>query len=261
MKRNVIASVIACFAFGACGIAVGQEYGNLSGTFIYDGTPPVAAKLSITKDVEVCGKFDLVDESLTVNPSNNGLANVAVYLYLSRRDTPPKPHASYADTASAKVELDNLHCAFTPRVALLQTSQTLVIGNKDPIGHNTKIDCVQNAAINPIVPAGEQMEKQFKEQERVPVRVSCNIHPWMSGWLLVRDNPYFAVSDEDGKFEIKNIPAGKWTFQFWHEKPGYVESVVTKEGKQTWKKGRYELTIKPGENDLGEIKVPASAFK
>ena len=55
--------------------------------------------------------------------------------------------------------------------------------------------------------------------------VDCNIHPFMKGHLLVQDHPYMAVSGEDGTFEIKNIPAGKHEFQFWHEAAGYLKNL------------------------------------
>jgi hypothetical protein len=96
---------------------------------------------------------------------------------------------------------------------------------------------------------------KFATEERVPSKVACNIHPWMSGYLVVRENPYFAVSDKDGKLTIKNVPAGKWTFQFWHEKSGYIDA-GKQEGKNVqWRRGRVELDIKAGGTDLGEVKL------
>ena len=83
----------------------------------------------------------------------------------------------------------------------------------------------------------------------------------MSGWILVRELPYFAITDADGNFEIKNLPPGKWTFRLWHERPGYI-SQLNRDGKdEQVPAGRVTLTIKPGENDLGEIRVPPSLFE
>ena len=79
--------------------------------------------------------------------------------------------------------------------------------------------------------------------------------------MLVQDHPYMAVSGEDGTFEIKNIPAGKHEFQFWHEAPGYLKNLKFK-GGTTDRQGRAELTIAAGQTlDLGDIKVPASVLK
>jgi hypothetical protein len=244
------------------GLSQADEWGDFKGQLIYGGAPPTPVKLKADKDVDVCGKHNLVNESLLVDPKSKGIANVVVYLYLKRSDAKPKVHESYSKTANAEVKFDNKNCAFTPRIALLRTTQKLIIGNSDPIGHNTKMATAKNGEINPIVPAGGSLTKEFKEVERLPCTVQCNIHPWMLGYLVVKDNPYMAVTDKDGKFEIKNLPVGEWTFQFWHEKPGYVQDVVLKKGgKQKWKRGRLEVKIDDDGEDLGVIEVPASVFK
>ena len=60
-----------------------------------------------------------------------------------------------------------------------------------------------------------------------PVVIECNIHPWMKGWVRVFDHPYFAVTDADGKFEIKNAPAGKYNIVMWQEGQGWVNGGKT----------------------------------
>lgn len=239
-----------------------QQWGDLSATFVYDGELPKEVPLQITKDVEFCGKFHVIDESLVVNAENKGIPNVFAYLYLGRDEKPPKPHPSYEATAKATVKLDNNCCRFDPHVVLLQTTQTLLLANSDEIGHNCKIDTLNplNPPINYTIPAKGKIEHKFLFAERLPARVSCSIHPWMSAWLLIRDNPYMAVSDAKGKLTIKNLPVGKWTIQFWHEKAGFV-SETTQDGKKTeWKRGRLEIEIKPGENDLGAVTLAKTVF-
>ena len=157
--------------------------------------------------------------------------------------------------------MDNEHCRFAPHVVLLRTTQTLVVGNTDQVGHNTKVDTVANVPINPIIPAGGELKQQFPKEERLPALVSCSIHPWMSARLVVKESPYMAVSDEDGKFTIENLPVGEWTFQVWHETCGNVQQ-VTIGGKATkWSRGRVEFEVEEGENDLGEIKIKSSVLK
>ena len=237
-----------------------SAWGNFHGRFIYDGLAPARRKLTVTKDTHQCTKHHPLDDSLIVNGENGGLANVVVCLYLKRGSDTPPVHPSYEETAHDKVTLDNEFCRFEPHVALLRTSQTLRIRNRDAVGHNTKIDMYANPSINPIIPAGGSLDQQFTAPERGPARVSCSIHPWMSGFIVVTDHPYIATTAEDGTFEIKNLPTGEWTFQAWHEKPRYIQK-VTLNGKETnWKRGRFTITIEPGENDLGEINVSPKLF-
>ncbi len=238
-----------------------EPWGDLRGQFLFGGTPAEAKKITPTKDVEYCGKQDIPDELVVVNPENKGIANVVVYLYVKRGADPPAVHSSYEATATEKVAFNNDKCRFQPHVCLLRPTQTLVIGNKDTVGHNTKMDTASNPAINPITPAGGTIEHQFTSEERSPAMVSCSIHPWMTGWLLVRESPYFAVSDENGNFEIKNLPAGEWTFTVWHEVARYLSDIKQDGNPAKWIRGRVEVTITPGlPTDLGKIEIPAESF-
>ena len=235
-----------------------EEWGHLSGTFVLDGDAPKPKPLLITKDPAFCGKQNLVDESIVVNPENKGIANIVVYLY-TKGNAQVKVHESYAKDAQAKVRIDNDKCRFEPRILAVRTSQTLLIGNLDTVGHNAKIDA-SNAPANPIIPAGKVVEHRFPAPERLPVTVSCAIHPWMSGKLIVKDHPYMAVTDKDGKFKIENLPTGEWTFQFWHEEMGYVQNGKLDGKKFKWKKGRLEKEIKAGENEIGTAALSLKDF-
>jgi hypothetical protein len=162
------------------------------------------------------------------------------------------------------VVLDNTGCRFHPHVVLLRTTQTLDIKNSDPIGHNTKADFINNPSFNNLIPADNDMKMVEKDgkpiitkDEGLPMPFSCSIHTWMSGVILVRSNPYMAASLPDGSFEIKDLPAGKaLDFQFWQEAAGNLKEIAGKELK-TDSKGRAKIMIKPGVNDLGDIKVPS----
>lgn len=88
----------------------------------------------------------------------------------------------------------------------------------------------------------------MKVAESLPTQIKCDIHPWMSAYVLVLDHPYAAVTDQYGKFKIENLPAGELEFRYWHERPGYVEKSV-------------KIKIEAGTTkDLGTIKVPAAKF-
>ncbi len=236
-----------------------EDWGHLSGTFVLDGDGGMPVEIQPTKDQEFCGKHKIFDESVTVNPENKGIANVILFLSLKRGDKAPAVHPYYEESAKAEVTIDNDQCRFQPHVVLMRTSQTLIIGNKDAIAHNTKIDTFANPAINPLVPGGGTLKQTYAKEERLPAKVSCSIHPWMNAWLVVKDNPYFAVTDKDGKFRIENIPAGEWRFQVYHTKFITQANVSGKAVK--WAKGQMTQKITAGDNDLGVIKVALSELK
>lgn len=242
--------------------AAGSGWGKLTGRFVFEGTPPVQQELRITSDVEYCSMHHPLDESLVVHAENRGVANVVVSLYRSRGEEPPPVHPSFQETADQMIELDNLKCRFQPHVVLLRTSQTLQILNTDEVAHNAKIDALNNPPINPTLPAGGSLLHRFEREERSPARVSCSIHPWMIAWVVVREDPYCAASDTDGLFAIDRLPAGRWTFQVWHEKARYVNQVTQGGAATEWPRGRFVTEIQADEvTDLGEIGLAASLFE
>ncbi|MEX0936713.1 MAG: hypothetical protein WDZ59_02555 [Pirellulales bacterium] len=236
-----------------------EGWGDVVGQFVYVGTPPVPEKVSLTKDTEVCSMHHPVDESLMV-AEDGGVANIVVHLRPARGQTVSRVHPDYESTADEHIVLDNQFCRFDPHVALLRTSQTLEIKNSDPVPHNTNVKFVSGQGFNPIVPAGESSEQQISQSEAFPGTVSCNIHPWMAGWVVVQDHPYMAVSAKDGTFTIKNLPTGEHEFQLWQEKVGFLADTSTAKGA-TNRQGRVTLTIEPGTNDLGKIELPAAMFE
>jgi hypothetical protein len=235
-------------------------WGNLKARLVYDGDPPARKPVKITADRAFCGKQRILLEDLVVHPASRGVASIIVWLHLSRGDPRPPVHESYLKTQKAEVTLDASRCRFDPHVCLLRTTQTLLIRNRNPIGDSAKIDTVDNPGINIMLAVGEQQRCRFSVSEHMPVHVSCSVHPWESGWLLVKNHPYMAASDQNGQFEIENLPVGTWTFQFWHEKAGYVTEVGLAGKRTTWPRGRIRLNIKPGDNDVGDVVLRPALF-
>ena len=237
--------------------ASAQQFGNLTAKFVVTGTPPTAAKLVIDKDREVCGKHNLVDERVVVS-KGGGLANVVVFLTTTGTQKPPE-NPELKKAMPAEVVLDNVNCRFSPHVLVMTTDQKLAITNSDPVGHNSKGDLFNNPAFNVLIPAKGKVVQSFTKAEKIPAGVGCNIHPWMRSYLLIRDNPYNGVSDEEGNLKIEGIPAGEWSFTVWHE-TGYIEG--QKKGKSLgWKRGKVTVKIEPGKDtDLGTIEVPAKTL-
>ena len=249
--------LLACVAVLCVTTAAGaDEWGTIKGRFTFGGAAPTAAELKADKDVEVCGKHKLVSEELVVG-TDKGIANVVVYV----RDKGVKVNPAAAEAAkTVKPVLDNAGCRFEPHVVFVQTGQELVIKNSDSVGHNSNVATVKNPPSNNLIPAGQQATTSFSSDEAIPAQVTCNIHPWMKAWLLVRPNPYGAVSKADGSFEIKDVPAGEVELQFWHEKAGYIGEMTIGGKSEKASKGRKKVTVAAGGTDLGEIVLEPAVF-
>ncbi|RLS74356.1 MAG: hypothetical protein DWI01_01595 [Planctomycetota bacterium] len=235
--------------------AFADDWGTLKGRFKFGGAVPTAAALKADKDVEVCGKEKLLNEELVVG-ADGGIANVVVFV----RDKDVKVHPDAA-AAKAPVLMDNKNCRFEPHVAFVQIGQPLTLKNSDSVGHNSNIATIKNPPSNSLIAAGAESNVTFKAEEAIPAQVTCNIHPWMKGWVLVRPNPYGAVSSADGSFEIKNLPAGDIELQLWHEKAGYIGEISVKGKSEKIAKGRKKIKVAAGDNDLGEMVLDANLFK
>ena len=115
--------------------------------------------------------------------------------------------------------------------------------------HNALVAFLKNKKHeNPIIPPGGHVDiTGFKSAEIVPMKVSCSIHNWMLGYVLVEDHPYMAVSDKDGKFELKNLTAGQMKFKVFHEKNGFLKTVSIDGKSITWKRGLYSVSLTKNE--------------
>jgi hypothetical protein len=123
------------------------------------------------------------------------------------------------------------------------------------VAHNVNLaGGLKNPNLNQVIPPGGELPITGFVASLLPVQVSCNIHPWMKGYIRVFDHPYFAVTDEDGNFEIKNAPAGKWHLALWQGE-GYL--FLNSEGRPDWTAKPVEVKADATVN-LGKIEfVPA----
>ncbi len=223
----------------------GGKWGTLKGRFVVKEMLPAPGLIA----QDVCNAR-VVDESVVVDKDGN-LANVMIYL----AKKPAEIHPDYEADAKSSVTLDNQGCRFEPHTLGMRAGQQLIIKNLDAFGHNCNVAFSVNDPFNTLIPAGGQVEVPVDLAETRPTDVSCNIHPWMRSKLLVRPDPYFAISAKDGTFEIKNLPVGSFEFVARSEK--YISKVKLGGKDVQWPKGKFNFDIKPGDNDLGEIIVAA----
>lgn len=256
--RTSLVSLMVAMASTAVNAA---EWGTVKGRFVFDGSLPERPKLVLNKDVEFCGKFEPRSEKLVVHPDDRGIVNVVIWLD-TKLGEKPAIHPSFEESVSAKIKLMNKGCRFDPHVCVLRTGQSLLIENPDQVDHNTAAGLDRNQPFNDLTPSGKSSERpRFSQSEKLPAQVQCSIHPWMTGWLVVKDHPYVAVTDDHGRFEMKNLPVGEHTFVVWHEFPGFVQEVTRNGKSESWKRGKVVVRVSPQATDLGDVRVSAEAFK
>jgi plastocyanin len=199
--------------------------GSIAGMVKFEGTAPANAPIRISKDCPQVAGAAPVNEAVLVG-KDGALRNVFVYVK-SGLD------AAYTfDTPTAPVELVQSGCIYAPRVMGVRVGQPIDVVNSDPTLHNVHALPMVNQEFNKSQPVQNSHMTHVFTAPEVMVRFMCNVHSWMSSYVGVMEHPYFAVSDEAGHFEIKNLPPGTYTLEAWHEKFGRKTAQVTVGDKQ-----------------------------
>lgn len=191
--------------------------GSLTGTVAYAGAAPQPKPISMDQD-PVCSQSNpnATAEDLIVHDGK--LQNVFVYVK-DGKTADGKNFASFAfDTPSQPAQLDQHGCHYVPHILGIQTGQKLSITNSDSTAHNVNVQGNSNPKFNKSQPpSAPPIEQTFTRAETL-IPVKCNQHPWMKSYIGVLKHPFFAVTDQTGKFEIKGLPPGTYTVVAWHER-------------------------------------------
>jgi plastocyanin len=186
--------------------------GDIKGTIKYTGAAAKPAPLKVTKDNATCGAT-VEDESMQV--TGTALKNVVVMVKGVAGAAPtPKP-----------ITVDQQKCHYIPHVQAAAKGSTVDILNNDPILHNVHGYLGTATVFNLAMPLkGQKIPKKLDKAG--VVRLKCDVHSWMTAYIVVHDNPFFTQSN-DGSFTIPGVPAGTYTVTAWHEKLGEKTAQVT----------------------------------
>jgi len=188
--------------------------GTIVGKVVFNGDVPMR-KIITTKDQDVCG--GIREEPEIIVNGEKAVKDAVVYL--------AKVDKGKAWPADVKPLLDQQHCIFSPRVQVMRAGK-LEVKNSDPVLHNTHGFYGKRTAFNMALPNKDQVVETDLDRPGT-VRIECDAHGWMLGWVYVVDNPYYAVTGEDGSFSIADVPPGDYVLVATHEFTGPVEIPVT----------------------------------
>ncbi|MGD2080430.1 MAG: carboxypeptidase regulatory-like domain-containing protein [Nitrospirota bacterium] len=205
-----------------------ENGGALKGKITYTGTVPTR-KVVPTKDMDICGGVR-EDPLIKVGPGN-GVKEVVVYI----KDVEAGKAFDRPETPAV---IDNRDCRFHPHVQVARKGP-VEVHNSDDTLHNTHGFYGKKTAFNVALPIkGMKVRQRLKQAGEV--RVECDSHGWMRGWMYVVENPYYDITAEDGTFAIEGVPPGEHTVLIWQEGAGIMEKTVT---------------VKPGETVNLEVEL------
>jgi hypothetical protein len=239
--------------------------GSLVGVVVFDGTAPTPADYKETRedfkthpDRKVCEMGDTREPTWRVNADSKGVENVVVWVAPPAGKYFKKPEdKSWPD----EVVIHQPHCAFEPHVAVAYpgrfdyktkkpdpSGQKFIVNNEAPMKHNTAVrgSPDKNPEVSKTLEAGDKKGIEFSiSPDSEPIMLRCDIHKWMTGYVWAFDHPYATVTDKDGKFEIKNVPAGADVdIYYWHESMGKTPQKLTKQAPKKLMAGENKEEIK-----------------
>jgi hypothetical protein len=202
--------------------------GTIAGTVTYDGEPPAMGVLPGIEAQPVCMQGEIHNQAWVVDASSKGVSNVVVWVEPPKGQYFKKPEQKFWEDA---VQVDQPFCAFIPHVVALfpqafngmelePTGQVLRVKNSAPIAHNIRVAGSPrlNSSRGGILTPKTGVQDFTLNVDKQEIGLNCDIHKWMTGYAVTFDHPYSAVTDKDGKFTIKNVPAGaELKIGAWHE--------------------------------------------
>ena len=190
--------------------------GAIQGRVVMAGVSPAAKKVDVTIDQYLCGNEKEAGDLLV--SSRNEVANAVVWL-----EDPPA-EAAWAPGAD-KAVIDQRGCLFVPRIVIVAAGGTVDFLNNDRLLHNIHATPKLNVSFNRTQPKNRTIPVTFAKPEIV--RIDCDLHSWMTAWVVVAAHPYYAVTKADGQFSFDNLPPGPFRLRIWHERLG----TTTAEGR------------------------------
>jgi hypothetical protein len=203
--------------------AANVDAGTITGDVTFVDSPPKMAPVKVTKDQDYCGET-LPNESYLVD-AKGGLKNVVVFLEAGQPAIPADPQKLNM--------IENTGCRYAPRVLAMQKGERLRVKNNDPKLHIPHSYLNEKTVFMLSLPFKNSiLEATQKIRDAGILKLVCDTHAWMLGFVHVFDHPFFAVTDEKGAFSIPNISAGTYTLKAWHEDAGVRthEVVVSESG-------------------------------
>jgi plastocyanin len=197
------------------------ETATVTGTVVFDGKelPKVKPKEIAEAQAKDCTSGDPVDNtnrSLMIDAESKGIANCVVSVIVKGAEVkvPEEP-----------ISLDQSQCRYEPHVILVPAGATVEYLNSDKVSHNVHTYAVRNQAFNKIIPAGSKSSQKLSKAE--PIQVKCDIHPWMTCYLYVTDDPFTMLTDAQGNFSIAGLAPGDYKIEIWHETLGKAKAEVS----------------------------------
>jgi uncharacterized membrane protein/plastocyanin len=196
---------------------------TLQGIAVFEGDVPKNKKLNLPAACAKASKGDTFSNEIIVNGGKVQNVLVRVIKGLEGKTFP--------DIPTEEVILDQRGCLYEPHVVAARVGQKVTFINSDPIFHNVRSVTKLNQRFNVAMPHKDQRVTKVFNNPEFFLQTKCSVHPWMGAFVAIMDHPFFAVTNSQGEFTIKDLPAGTYTIEAWHEIFGTQTQEITVTGE------------------------------
>jgi plastocyanin len=200
-----------------------ENGGVLEGTIKFKGEVPVNHSHMVVNNPDFCGA-SVLDETYLVDPTHHGIKNVVISIEGITRGK---------KESTSTIMIENKKCHFAPHMMTGMAGDSYEIRNEDPVLHNTHLYVEETSILNVAMPSGGKNIRRSIGQPAI-IKVKCDAHKFMLGWVFVSDSPYLAITNDEGSYQISEIPEGTYKVRIWHEGfPSKEKEVTILKGKKT----------------------------
>lgn len=219
MLRTILNAVL--FAIFTLLTICSVDAATISGTIKFDGEAPKFKEIKMDAD-PVCVTLHsgpVYPQTLVLGEGNT-MGNVFVHIKKGlNQGNYPVP--------AEEIVIDQKGCEYHPHVAGVMAGQSIKVLNPDGTLHNVHVLSKTNPEANIAMPKFRKDITMKFDKPEFMFAMKCDVHPWMGAWLSVMPHPFFAVTKDDGKFTIADLPAGTYEVEAWHEKLGTKSATIT----------------------------------
>lgn len=190
---------------------------TIKGVALWKGEIPKVPPLKVFADMDTCGE-KVASPVLEINPTSKGIRNTLIYLEKVEKGKAPEGKY-WLHMGKSEQDPRSKTCLFEEHIFPFVRSADVAVINFDPILHNPHFFNEKHASLfNLAMPTrNREIDKKILRANGVGLLLQCDVHVHMNAWMTALDHPYFAVTDEEGRFEITGVPPGKYTLVAWHE--------------------------------------------
>ena len=184
-----------------------ENGGKIRGRLLLEGKTPKLSDFEITTNPDICA--GAADNNRLQVGDDGGIAWGVVRL-IGVKQGKGLPALSPDD-----LTVDQVGCRYTPHVVAVPIGTKVIFRNSDPTPHNVRVENTSENILMNVAQPGQGDVDTFRVKQEGPMSVGCDYHPWMNAYVFGVNNPYYAVTNSDGSFEIADIPPGEYELRMW----------------------------------------------